>query len=298
VADGPESPPEGNGQEPADPIPPHSPSARGPVPPETGYGAAPPGSVAWTPPPGGYGWAPPPGAWAGPAWTQPRPSSRRRVHLSWLAGLLVGIVVSGLLGFSIGRNGSQIGADLKSDGAAAGASPCPGEAAPAGAGRQLVAQLLPLPRGDTELKGAKYAPHALSLNGYLRLLYAGNPTEGDRLTARCFQAAATRAWSESSGVIVAVYMVRFATSADARSYALAAQAADMADPLNKLHTTVTGVADGMLVQDPTLDKYGNTLSRIIGDKDNVAIIIHVFAPAHLPATSFADSLLRRQSARI
>jgi hypothetical protein len=79
--------------------------------------------------------------------------------------------------------------------------------------------------------------------------------------------------------IVAVYLAQFGTDADARSYGLAAQSADLADRRNELRTAVTGVSDGILIEAPAPDKFGNTVTKLIGD---VAIIVHIFLPAHLP----------------
>lgn len=94
------------------------------------------------------------------------------------------------------------------------------------------------------------------------------------------------------------YLAQFGNSADARSYALATQSADLDDPRNKLHSSVSGISDGMLIEAPGLDKYGNTESRLIGDKGNVAIIIHVFEPSHLPSRNLLTPFLIRQASRL
>ena len=137
-----------------------------------------------------------------------------------------------------------------------------------------------------------------SLDQFVRELYPQAPSfEKRRLVARCFRVATQQGWVLPSGRAVAVYLVQFGTRLDARSYALAVQSADLADPRNKLHGAVRGVSDGILIEAPKLDKYGNTLSRMIGDKGNVAMIIHIFVPAHLPSRTSAVPLLRRQAAR-
>jgi hypothetical protein len=40
------------------------------------------------------------------------------------------------------------------------------------------------------------------------------------------------------------------------------------------------------------------VTRLIGDKGNVAIIVHIFVPAHLPRRAFATRILRQQAARL
>jgi hypothetical protein len=46
---------------------------------------------------------------------------------------------------------------------------------------------------------------------------------------------------------------------------------------------------------PKLDSYGNTLTRLLGDAGNVAVIIHVFVPARTDNAAVAR-VLRQQSA--
>jgi hypothetical protein len=54
----------------------------------------------------------------------------------------------------------------------------------------------------------------------------------------------------------------------------------------------------MFIGQPSLDHYGNALSRLIGDRGNVAIIMHLLTPAHLPLRGTADAVLRSQAARL
>ncbi|HVB43216.1 MAG TPA: hypothetical protein VNF47_10985 [Streptosporangiaceae bacterium] len=246
-------------------------------------------------------WMPPP-SWPGQGGPgQSGPAARRPtakwIHLSWLALTVAGVIVGGLTGFAIGRSSTQIGAAIKSAGAAAAAGPCTGASTTPGSASQLVRRLLPLPPGAARLKG-QFTARVLSVDGYIRELYPSDPAEKSRLAARCFKVAVQLAWVEPSGQTVAIYLSQFGTAADARSYALSSQSGDLLDQANKLHSAVPGVADGLLIQNPTLDKYGNTLSRLIGDHGDVAIIIHLFESARLPARSVADSLLQRQSIRI
>jgi len=62
--------------------------------------------------------------------------------------------------------------------------------------------------------------------------------------------------------------------------------------------TVAGVSDGIQIGHPALDQYGNTLTRLLGDKGSVAILIHVFVPAHIEPLAPAAALLRSQAARL
>ncbi|HEX6931004.1 MAG TPA: hypothetical protein VF162_02590 [Streptosporangiaceae bacterium] len=275
---------------------------------EPGAAQPPPGGGGgWgTPPPAPGPWGPataPGGSWGAPSygWGAPPPPARpprnTRVHVIWLVVALVAALGCGTAGFVIGKSSAQISSAIKSDAAAAGAKPCHGASPAPGVGAHLANELLPLPAGGKYLKG-RYRHQVDSLDQFVSTLYSSAPREKDRLIARCFQVAAQQGWVLPSGRIVAVYLVQFGTPADARSYALAAQSADIADPRNKLHDAVKGVSDGILIEDPTPDKYGNTVSRLLGDKGNIAIIVHVFVPAHLPLRASATRLLLRQAARL
>lgn len=219
------------------------------------------------------------------------------MHLIWLAIAVVAAIASGAVGFDIGKNSAQIAAAIKSSAAAAGARPCPGATVPPAAGSHLASLLVRQPAGVTPLRGP-FSHHVLSLGQFVSALYPQNPAYRSQLVDRCFQIAAQRGWTQPSGEIVAVYLIQFQTPADARSYALAAEAGDLADPLNRVHVAVSGVSDGILIEDPSLDKYGNTRTRLLGDQGNVAIIIHVFEPARLPSHAVSMSLLREQAARL
>jgi hypothetical protein len=283
---------------------------------EAGFPGAPPPPQAagWGPdtssggpgyfftPAGPDGWSAPPGTWGAPPFTwgersPARPARSARVHVIWLVVALVAALGCGAAGFVIGKSSAQISAAIKSDGAAVRARTCAVARTPARVGRRLARELLPRPRGAKYLKG-RYQHQVDSLRQFLSTLYPDARSEKSRLVARCFLVAAQQGWVLPAGQIVAVYLVRFGYHADARSYALAAQTADLTDPRNKRHGAVAGVSDGMLIEAPAPDKLGNTVSRLIGDKGSVAIIVHVFVPAHLPSRSFATGLLRRQAARL
>ena len=243
--------------------------------------------------------APGASAWVAPP--QPPPSARSnrlaRVHVIWVVVALVAAVGSGTVGFAVGRSSAQIDSAIKSSAAAEGSAACPGSHAAPGSGARLAGELLPIPKGASYLRGP-YQRHVDSLSQYMSTLYPNAPFEKGRLVARCFQVAAQQGWELPSGEIVAVYLAKFGTPADAQSYVLSTQTADLADPNNKLHRAVSAVSDGILIEAPGLDKYGNTLSRLIGDQGDVAMIIQVFFPARLPSSSFATSLLRQQAARL
>ena len=257
------------------------------------WGMAPPSSSpsgTWAPTPGpSYPWGPP----SPPA----RPKRTSRVHVIWLVVALVAAIGSGTTGFVIGKSSAQISTAIKSGAAAAGARPCVVNSPAPGVGARLARELLPLPAGAKYIN-SQYRPSIDSLNQLLSVLYPGNSIERGRFVARCFQVAAQQGWAAASGQIVAFYLLQFGTPADARSYALADQSADLADPLNKQHSTVSGVSDGIAIDAPALDKSGNTIVRLIGDKGNVALIIQVFTPAHLPSPASAAKLLRQQAARL
>lgn len=257
------------------------------VPPTYGYPGTP-----WQPP----AWPQP------PAWQQP-PAKRTRTR-AVVTGAIVALataLIAGSAGYELGVHHSQISASVQNFKAAA-SGPCPaGETQPAlsatsPAGTALLAQMLPVPPGDTQVTTLKQG--VLSLRDYLNELYSGNSTEQDLLVARCFQTAVHRTWQTPSGTTISVWLIQFGTRADARSYTLALEQADAASlPTDTAKFTVAGVADGMGLADPTLDKYGNALSRLLGDAGNTSIIIHVYIPG---ATNNAatSQVLQAQNARL
>jgi hypothetical protein len=60
---------------------------------------------------------------------------------------------------------------------------------------------------------------------------------------------------------------------------------------------VPGVSDGMYLADPKLDQHGNTLTRLLGDRGHVSMIIHVYVPARLDQAT-AVQALQAQYARL
>jgi hypothetical protein len=245
--------------------------------------------------------APPPGQmppYAAPGPWPPTPPARRRVHLIWLAVSVATLVLGGVVGFAIGKAAPQIGAAIRSAKAAAGVGPCPNGPVPASAGTALARRLLPVPAGATRYTKGDFARQVLTANQLAGEFWRGDPVGLARLTARCFRIAAQVNWYEPSGAVTVIWLVEFATANDARSFALMLQAADISDPLNSEHTPLRGVADGMMIGRPSLDHYGNALSRLIGDRTDITIVIHLSTPAHLAQRNTADKLLRSQAARI
>jgi hypothetical protein len=137
----------------------------------------------------------------------------------------------------------------------------------------------------------------LSLRDYMNELYPGNSTEQLRLTTRCFQTAVHRTWQMPGGTVTSVWLIQFGTAADARSYTLATEQGDAADPANTDKFTVAGVADGMGLARSALDKYGNTVTRLLGDARNTSMIIHIFIPARTDNMAAAH-VLQHQNARL
>ncbi len=245
------------------------------------------------PPFGGMPYSQPPFPASPPG---PRPRRRR----AWLAGT-VAAVVTGLLGAGAGYEAGLHHSQIKAANAyvAATAAGCPaGQPSPSAtspAGASLLTRLVPMPAGTKQAGSLKQG--ALSLADYISALYPGNHAEQQKITARCFQAVAHREWETSGGTLVSIWLIQFATAADARSYTLSTESADSADPANKVKLTVAAVGDGIYLADPKLDQDGNTFTRLLGDRGNVAMIIHVFVPARLNQAA-AVRVLKAQDARL
>lgn len=91
--------------------------------------------------------------------------------------------------------------------------------------------------------------------------------------------------------------IQVGSNADARRYVLGTQQGDSLESGNTVTFTVPGVADGMGIADPTIDKDGNTLTHLLGDRGDVAILIHVYVPARLDNTAGVQ-VMQRQYARL
>jgi hypothetical protein len=268
------------------------------VPPAPGYPGY-PGS-AWQPSEG-LPWPPPnPAAWPPPP-SPPAKRSRARAVVTGAIVALAAALISGSGGYELGVHHSQVNAAMQNLNAVASGPCAAGETQPAPsatspAGTALLARLLPIPRGDTRVTSLKQG--VLSLHDYLDELYSGNSAEQAHLTARCFQTAVHRTWQTPAGTTVSVWLIQFGTGADARSYTLAGEQGDSAAA--SAHTarfTVAGVADSAGFADPTLDQYGNTFTRALGDTGNTSIIIHVYVPGET-GSAVASQVLQAQNARL
>lgn len=233
---------------------------------------------------------------SGPSGSRPR---RRR---AWLAGIAAAVVtgaIGGVVGYRVGLDHSQITAanayvNATSSGCPAG-QPTPAPSATSPSGAPLLASLLPMPGGTT--RGGTLKQGVLSLDDYISALYPDNRSEQQRLTARCFQAVVHREWETSGGTLVSIWLIQFATAADARSYTLSTESADSADPANRVKLAVPGVTDGRYLANPQLDQDGNTFTRLLGDRGNVSMIVHVYVPARLDQAT-AVQVLQAQYARL
>jgi hypothetical protein len=152
-----------------------------------------------------------------------------------------------------------------------------------------------MPGGTTKAGSLKQG--ALSLDDYISALYPSHQSEQQKLTARCFQAVVHREWETRDGTIVSIWLIQFAAAADALSYTLSTESADSADPANKVKLSVPGVSNGIYLADPKLDQDGNTFTRLLGDRGDVSMIIHVYVPAKLSQAA-AVRVLKAQYARL
>jgi len=211
---------------------------------------------------------------------------------------VVAALIAGSIGYVIGDQHSRIqaaaaGANAVSSGCETGKAPDPSATSPAGSA--LVARLLPMPSGASPVNVLKQG--ALSLDDYMNELYTTNADEKQFLTGICFQVAAHRTWVLPSGTTVSIWLIQFGSPADARSYTLSTEVGDSGDPANSVKFTVPGVADGKGIAAPKLDTDGNTLSRLLGERGDMAILIHLFVPAHLN-NALAVQVLQEQNARL
>jgi hypothetical protein len=195
--------------------------------------------------------------------------------------LAIGLAAGGIGGYAFGSHRNQISAAVSYGKAIASGCPTgkrvPDPTATAPAGSALAGRLLPRPRGAVPVTGVRTG--VLSLNDYLGILYTGDQAyERGRLTARCFQTVVRRYWETSAGAEVDVFLIEFATAADAHSYVISLEQADSTAAGVTIKSAISGVADGMVVGGTAVDKDGNTVVRTFGDRGNVAILIHVFYP--------------------
>jgi hypothetical protein len=252
------------------------------------------------PAPGATGW-PPGSPWPNQGGSPQPPQRRARWAATAVIVALAAALISGSAGFELGLQHSRIGAAVQNLNAVAFSS-CPAgtaSTAPSAispAGTALLARLLPVPKGDEQVATVKQG--VLSLSDYMQQLFYDDPAEQARLVARCFQTAVVRTWLTPGGTTVSVWLIQFGSHADARSYTLFTEQGDAsAARAGAAKFTVAGVADSMGFADPTLDKYGDTLTRVLGDAGNTSIIVHVFIPAKTNDAA-SSQVLKAQNARL
>jgi hypothetical protein len=243
---------------------------------------------------------------------QPPPAPRKslvRVHASWLAAVLIVAVLAGGGGYLVGRHGPghASSASPALNPPASGTTPgeTPAEAEPCAASltaaspdAKLLRSLLPMPAGARRVVGR---PKSYALKPYVHALYASSDygAEEALLAGRCFEAAVNSEWRTSTGMLVSIWLIQFAGSSGAQSYALGQASTDVTDLRGHgRHAQVAGVTDGSIIQSPQLDKYGNTLTRLFGTAGPVTILIHEFEAAYLPTEASAETVLLAQAKRL
>lgn len=256
------------------------------------------------PAPDAAGWPPGP-PWPNQGgWPQPPQPPQRRTRRAVVTGAIVALaaaLISGSAGYELGLQHSRIGAAVQNINAVASGS-CPAgtaSTAPSAispAGTALLARLLPVPKADKQVTVLKQG--VLSLSDYVQELYPDNSAEQARLVARCFQTAVHRTWLTPGGTTVSVWLIQFGSRAEARSYTLSVEQGDASVvPAGTAKFTVAGVADSIGFGDATLDKDGNTFTRVLGDAGNTSMIIHIFIPAETNDAA-SSQILKAQSARL
>lgn len=272
-------------------VPPVTPQPRAYQPPQA-YGLSAQGDPQ-------FGW-PGQGPWQGSQTPPPtRPSRFRAVVVGTIVACAAAII-AGAGGYEIGVHQSQISSDVQTFKAVAGGActpvgttPDPSATSPAGAA--LLARVLQIPPGDTQVTAEKQG--VLSLDDYMNELFPTYSPERQLLTALCFQTAVHRTWRSPGGTVTSVWLIQFRTAADARSFTLKTEQGDKAEPGNSDVFRVAQVSDGMGLANPKLDKYGNTYTHLLGDAGNVAVIIHIFLPVRTDNAA-AAAVLQAQSARL
>jgi hypothetical protein len=293
-----------------------NPHGTGPAP----YGAGPnpygAGPAPYGPGPNPYGASVPAHAFgAGPYGTaypgQPAPArpGTARIHAVWLAITVLVAIITGSSAYYLGTHHVQRPPPLPP--AAASQNPvvaqpptnayqCEPTDTAAGSDSRLISELLPVPAGASRPPTAP-APRAYTLHAYVSDLYARSALDHEEalLEARCFQTAVNGQWQTAGGTIVSIWLVQFADSGGARSYALGQEQTDLS--LMGRHgrwADVSGVLDGMLIQDSGLDQYGDSFTRMFGDRGNIMILIHVDVPGQPDSEDSMTALLRAQADRI
>jgi hypothetical protein len=272
-----------------DPDPTAAPVPPGWIPPTSG----------WKPPTGQPPTGQPPAQWGVPGYdgvTFPAARPQARARTAWILAAAGGMILSGFagltVGYYIGGHRAQIVASAQVAGAGTGSCRVPA----AGAGQLVAEQLLPVPAGSTITGSA--AQRVLTVRQYANMLYSGRPAEATELRSLCFQTAAHLMWREPSAMVVSIWLIQFGNPDQARSYARYTEQGDLSAAANTSHFPVSGVADGIGIATPSVDKYGFTLTRALGDKGSAVILMHVFALGKVAPPAQVRALLRAQAARI
>jgi hypothetical protein len=214
--------------------------------------------------------------------------SATRIRVASAVAIVAVAVIAGLAYF-LGSHQGRVQAAIAV--AQASGSPCTVSDS-AQEGRALASHLLPEQGLRVRVSGLYYG--VLSLDRYVQELYPARlNAETSFLRSLCFQSATHDTWRTPDGVTTSVWLVRFATSAQARAYTLETEQGDIAAIAGASNVSVPGVPDGMTITAESLDAYGNIESRLLGDRGHAAIIIHLFRPA-APDQQFAIDTLRAQ----
>ncbi len=182
----------------------------------------------------------------------------------------------------------------------AGPPPCAASVTASIGDSRLLSELLPVPPGATRPTGSP-APKVYTLNAYVAALYAPGPVaiqEKALLTGRCFQTAVNGQWLTSTGTLVSIWLVQFAVTSGAESYALGQQNKDVQLMGAHGRTKLVRGVRAWLIEDNGLDAAGNTTARLFGYVGPVMILIHVFTPGSVAAEPPLAALLREQAARL
>jgi hypothetical protein len=162
----------------------------------------------------------------------------------------------------------------------------------------LASTLLPPPHGVRARRPKpSEAGGVLSLDDYLALLYpTTSATERGLLTGRGFVMAATVWFTTADGKQIADYLIEFATSRGAQSYALELASTHRDAYSGDQSFVVGGLTDGVGFEDAALDTYGHTRTNIYGAVGNVTLLFDFFVPAALDraaALSYVNSQVAR-----
>lgn len=230
--------------------------------------------------------------------------SPARVHVRWLIALLASVLVAGVGGVAAGivyqEHRQQIDTAIGAAKAVARARPCtpadkPGTASTAEAGRRLTSEIIGVPSG-----AAPFRLRVQSPSQFIQVLYSNQREYATRLfQSICLRVAVERGWRDGTrSTSIWIWLLRFGSAADARSYVQLERSTDLSLPRH-LEFAVSGVPGGVGVEDLTPDSAGDMVTWLHGYQGSVAIIVEVVGPRQLQPGESADAaLLRAQDARL